>query len=198
MTKYVLNSGAVANYPSLARKFFLEVLQGFGEAPRLLICCFAQPREDWEQKFSEDKPFIAEAVAGHLQPSLELALPATFVEQLEKTDAIYMHGGDDHLVQYWMRKFELPKIWANKVIATNSASSHALAKHFWTCDWRQCMDGLGILPIKFLAHYESSYGDDDPRGPINWQLAYQELKRYGDSSLPIHAPHEGEYVIVEK
>lgn len=197
MTKYVLNSGNVWGYPTLAKKFFHEVLKDQGPKPKLLICCFAQPREDWEQKFAKDESFIPECV-DDLKPALELAFPDTFVEQIKKSDAIYIHGGDDHLLQYWLRKFELPKIWEGKVVATNSASSHALAKHFWTCDWRQCMEGLGILPIKYLAHYESSFGADDPRGPIDWIAAYKELENYGNKSLPVHAIHEGEFVLIEK
>ena len=60
------------------------------------------------------------------------------------------------------------------------------------------MDGLGLLPIKFLAHYESGYGKDDPRGAIDWQQAYKELESYGDTSLPIYAPREGEFIVIEK
>jgi hypothetical protein len=73
-----------------------------------------------------------------------------------------------------------------------------LATHFWTCDWRLCLDGLGILPIKFIPHYESDFGADDPRGPIDWQKAYDELAVYGDTSLPIHALTESEFIVLEK
>ena len=63
-----------------------------------------------------------------------MAFPATFEEQIKNSDAVYIHGGDDHLIQYWLRKFNIPKIWDGKVVAASSASSHALSKHFWTCD----------------------------------------------------------------
>jgi hypothetical protein len=33
---------------------------------------------------------------------------------------------------------------------------------------------------------------DDPRGPIDWQKAYEELAAYDDTSLPIHALKEGQ------
>jgi hypothetical protein len=72
-----------------------------------------------------------------------------------------------------------------------------LATHHYTCDWRACASGLGILPIKFIPHYKSSFGDADPRGPIDWDRAYVELEGYGDKSLPIHALKEGEYVVFE-
>lgn len=197
MTKYVLNSGGVGGYSELAKKFFAEMVKGFGNEPKILICCFAQPREDWEKKFEDDKAntdFFPEDV----RPVFELAFPDTFEEQIKSCDAMYIHGGDDHLLQYWLRKFDLPKIWDGKVVATNSASSHALSKYFWTCDWRKTMDGLGILPIKFIAHYKSSYDNEDSRGPIDWESVYAELKAYGDQTLPIHALKEGEYIVIER
>jgi hypothetical protein len=59
------------------------------------------------------------------------------------------------------------------------------------------MDGLGILPMKFIAHYKSSYGGNDPRGPIDWDKAYSELSKYGDTSLPIHALEEGHFIVIK-
>jgi hypothetical protein len=198
MTKYILNSGGSRAYPEKAKKFFAEIVKDLGTAPRLLICYFAQPREDWEKSFAEDQSTLFKFFPTGVEPTLEMAFPDTFAEQIKNSDAIFIHGGDDHLVQYWLKKFDLPKIWEGKVVATSSASSNALSKHFWTCDWRKLMDGLGILPIKFLAHYESSYGADDSRGPVNWKAGYEELKAYGDAALPVHALQEGEFVVIEQ
>lgn len=198
MVKYILNSGGTRNYPDRAKKFFTEIVNGLGDKPRILICCFAQPREDWEQRFVQDSNTLFNLFPEGIQPILEMASPSTFEGQIENSDAVYIHGGDDHLLQYWLRQFDIPKIWDGKVVATNSASSNALSKHFWTCDWRQNMDGLGILPIKFLAHYKSAYGKDDPRGPVDWENGYKELEEYGDKSLPIHAIEEGKYIVFEK
>jgi len=197
MTKYVLNSGGLKNNPQRARDFFAEMLKGLGDKPRILICCFAQPREIWEQNFAKDKDNSRETFPEGVEPVFELAFPDMFKEQIQKADVLYMHGGDDHLIKYWLEKFDIPNIWEGKVVATSSASSHVLSKHFWTCDWRKCMDGLGILPIKFLAHYKSEYGMDDPRGPVDWEQGYKELEAYGDTTLPIHALEEGDYIVIE-
>jgi hypothetical protein len=203
MVKYVLNSGGMRNNPKLSREFFAEMLKGLGKKPKLLLCFFASPREDWEEKTQKDIESmstlnIPALIPEDVKPVFDMAYPDTFIEQVKNSDAVYIHGGDDHLIQYWLRQFDIPKIFEGKVVGTNSASSHALAKHFWTCDWRKCMDGLGILPIKFLAHYQSSYGESDPRGKIDWQEAYKKLEAYGDTSLPIHALKEGEYVVIEQ
>ncbi|MBC7836454.1 Type 1 glutamine amidotransferase-like domain-containing protein, partial [Acetobacteraceae bacterium] len=159
---------------------------------------FARPREDWEQAFEQDLKMLPEFFPEGTHPTLEMAFPDKFEEQIKNSDAIYIHGGDDHLLQYWLKQFDLPKIWDGKVVAGSSAGSDALVKHFWTCDWRHLMDGLGLIPVKFLAHFMSEYGADDPRGPVDWQKGLEELKAYGDTSLPVHALKEGEYVVIEQ
>jgi len=198
MTKYVINSGGSRNNPELAKKYFTEIVKGLGKKPNILCCFFAEKRENWEKKFDKYTDGFKDLLPKGIVSSFELAFPEKFIEQIKKADIIYIPGGDDLLLQYWLRQFDIPKIWQGKVVATSSASSNALSKHFWTCDWRQCMDGLGILNIKFLPHYMSDYGLDDSRGPIDWQKGYNELKNFGDKTLPIHALKEGEYIVIEE
>jgi len=197
MTKYVINSGNVKNYPQKANNFFSEIAKDLGPKPKILLCFFAAPRELWEEKYEEDLKILPHFFKTGIVPSFKLAFPDSFETQIKECDAIYIHGGDDHLIQFWLKKFDLPKIWEGKVIATSSAASHAISKQFWTCDWRKCLDGLGILPIKFIAHFNSEYNLNDPRGPINWNKAYQELENYGDKNLPIYALEEGNYKVFE-
>ena len=196
MTKYIVQSGGIRNHPELKKRFHQEVINGLGKAPKFLLCNFAQGREYWEAKFPGYSNTIAEDIPKDVKPAFELAMPDTFIQQCKDAGVLYFHGGDDHLIQYWMRQYDLPKLFKDKVVATNSASSNMLSTHYWTCDWRQCGDGLGVLPIKFIPHYQSGFGDDDPRGPINWQKAYDELREYGDTSLPIRALKEGEYITI--
>lgn len=196
MTKYVLNSGGITNQPELKKRFHQELVKDLGTTPRFLLCNFAQGREYWEPKFRGYTEAISEDMPEGTKPTFVLAMPADFVEQCRRADVVYFHGGDDHLVQYWMRQFDLAEIFEGKVVAANSASADMLATHYWTCDWRECGDGFGVLPIKFIPHYLSNFGFDDPRGPIDWQKAYKELQAYGDTSLPIYAPKEGEFVVL--
>jgi hypothetical protein len=197
MTKYVLNSGGLRKNPDKIKRFVTEIVKTLGSNPHILICLFSQVREVWENKLIEYTETYKQLMLG-TKPTFELALPDVFVQQTKNSDAIIIQGGDDHLLQYWLKQFDIPKIWDGKVVATSSASSDALVEFFWTCDWRKCMKGLGILPIKFIPHFKSEYGSGDPRGPIDWDKAYQELKNFGDKSLPIYALEEGDYIIFGK
>ena len=39
---------------------------------------------------------------------------------------------------------------------------------------------------------------DDPRGPIDWGKAHEELAEFGDKNLPIHALEEGDFIVFKK
>ncbi len=198
MTKYILNSGGTKNNLEKAALFFKEMIKDLGKEPRILSCSFAEKRENWEEKFESYKSLFSQLIGNDIKPKFEMALPDKFVEQIKNNDVITLSGGDDFLLLYWLKQYNLPEIWKDKVVATSSASSNALSKHFWTCDWRQCFDGLGILPIRFIPHYKSGFGSSDPRGAIDWQKAYDELVEYGDKSLPIYALEEGDFVVIEQ
>ena len=196
MTKYILNSGGIRNNIEGGKRFFAECVKDLGNNPKILICLFAYPREYWEKKFEELKH--NNLYPNGVNPVFDLAFPDKFVEQTKDSDIIYVYGGDDFLLQSWFKNFDIPNIWEGKVVATNSASSNFLSKHFWTCDWRKCMDGSGILPIKFIPHYQSSFGLKDLRGLIDWDEAYKKISEYGDKTLPIYALKEGGYIVFEK
>lgn len=197
MTKYLLNSGKASTSADKGKKFYNQIVEGLGSKPEILFCLFAQPRENWEQRFNKLTTDFAAVLDTKIQPTYKLALPKEFTEQIESAQVIYIPGGDDRLLQYWLKQYDLPLLWYGKTIATSSAGSDALVKHYWTCDWRECQDGLGIVPIKFIPHFNSTYGNEDPRGPIDWQEAHKELETYGDTNLPIYALPEGEYKIFE-
>lgn len=197
-TKLILNSGGIRKNLKLKKKFHQEMIEGLGKDQiKILICSFAQPREYWEQKFPGYSTSIKEDLPEY-NLNFNLAMPDTFEEQIKEADIIYFNGGDDHLLIYWMKRFNIGVIFKDKIIATSSASSDMLSKYFWTCDWRICMNGLGFLPIKLIPHYMSDFGSDDPRGAIDWDSVKDDLDRHGDKDLPIYALKEGECVVFEE
>lgn len=198
MTKYVLNSGGMKNNPDGAKRFFAELVKGLGNQPKILLCFFAQPREIWEAKFPEYVEAFNGLMPKGVNPIYEIALPRKFKDQVAKTDIVYCHGGDDNLAKYWLEKVGVPEVWDGKVIGTNSATTHALSTSFWTCDSRTLDNGLGVLPIKTIAHFGSAYVNDDPRGAIDWQKVKNDLDKYGNTNLPVYALPEGEFVVVEQ
>ena len=196
MTQYFLNSGGIKNSPDKGEKFLNDLVEGLGKNPKILYCLFARPREDWEKKYQENIDLNKDLLRD-IEPEYKLATPTEFSEQVKWCDILYISGGDDILLLYYLRPHVLSQPWKGKRVAGSSAGSDVLTRHFWTGDWRRCMDGLGILPIKIIPHYDSDYGSDDPRGKIDWDAALESLKKFGDITLPIYALKEGEYEILE-
>lgn len=197
MTKYVINSGNVRGDKGKAKKYFAEVFKDLGNEPKVLLCSFANPREEWEDRFQNYIGDFHNYLAEGVRPIYKMAMPAEFVEQSKEADIIWINGGDDDLVKCRLSKFNLKDIWKGKVIAVSSASSDVVASSFWTCDWRKCFEGFGLVPIKFIPHFNSDYGNSDPRGAIDWGKAKEELAKYGDKSLPIYSLEEGDFAVFE-
>lgn len=198
MTKYVLNSGGIGNSSDGGRTFFNEIVKDLGNNPKILICCFATPVGDWQEKFFGYMAGFVVKLSSDIDPNFALADQDSFVEQIEWCDAIYILGGDEGLLEPILRQYDLPRIWDGKTVATNSASSNLISRYYWTSDQRRCAEGLGLLPIKFLPHFKSDYSRDDPRGPVDWEVAHHKLIEFGDKTLPAYALPEGEFIVIEQ
>lgn len=198
-TRYILNSGASTKYPQKTQKYIEEILRGLNENQivKILVCTFALQRELWESTLQKYAKSFEKYAPENMNMEFTLAAQEAFLEQVKKSDVVIITGGDDEILLYRLEKCDLKSMFDGKVVATSSAGSNILSSSFWACDWRKCMVGAGILPIKFLPHYRSGFGADDPRGPIDWEKASSNLAAYGDTSLPIHALEEGEFVIYE-
>jgi peptidase E len=195
MTKYILNSGGLKKYPQKAIKFNREIINGLGKNPKILCCFFAQSRESWEEKFSDYTKRFLELINKNIEPKFTLAFPDKFIEQIKDNDIVIIYGGDDNLLMFWLKQYDLPAIWQDKIVVGSSAGADALVKNFWARDWRRVISGLGILPIKFIPHYKAQ---DNFQDPIDWEGAYHDLSVFGDKNLPIYALEEGDFIIIEK
>jgi peptidase E len=197
MTKYILNSGGIRKDEEKAKKFFAEVVHGLGSRPKILLCMFAVPREDWSEKYAKFTERELNFFPQGVDPIFSIAYPKTFAEQVKDTDIVYMFGGDTHLALFWLKQLNVPEVWEGKVVAASSATSMALSSYAWSCDWREPFAGLGIVPGVFIAHYGSDFGALDMRGPIDWNVAKKEVEAL-HLNVPIHAVNEGDYIIFEQ
>lgn len=193
-----MQSGGLKTEAEAAQAYFAELLDGLGDKPKLLWCFFATLPDDCTERFEKYTKLFKNYMPEGVDPINTNATVDDFEKQVREADAIYMHGGTVAPLKKILGTYDLSKLFDGKSVGTNSASSMVLARHTWSCDERVLEDGLGIFPIKFLAHFNSDYGSDDPRGPVDWEGAYEELKNYGDTNLPVYALEEGQFVVMEK
>ena len=197
MTKFVLNSGGLKSKPERAKIYFEELFDGLGPNPRLLWCFFATLPDPTEERFEKYTNLFKDYYPDGTTPTNKNATIENFASEVANADAVYLHGGAVEPLLNILNQHDLQELFKDKKIGCNSASSMVFCEHYWGCDKRSSGNGLGLFPIKFLAHYKSDYGADDPCGPIDWDAAYKELEAYGDTTLPIHALEEGEFIVLE-
>ncbi len=189
--KYILVGGYPWKAPDEGKSFWLEMAKGFKEPIKVLECLFARPKESWQKAFEEDENNVAK----HLKDKeviLEMANEENFSEQVKGSDAIYIRGGNEE--KYTLEILKKNKDWiknlSGKVLAGTSAGADLMSKYYYNLDTLQICEGLGILPIKVIVHWQSDYNAPN----IDWDKAYQELKNYKED-LPIVTLREGEYKV---
>jgi len=122
----------------------------------------------------------------------ELADPENFTEQVKWADAIYIRGGsaEDYVLDLFRKNSNWIKELDGKTLAGSSAGADIISKYYYDLDNLKFNEGLGLLPIKVLVHYQSDYNAPN----IDWDKSYEELKNYKED-LPITTLKEGEYKI---
>ncbi|MEO6508631.1 MAG: hypothetical protein ABIO02_01640, partial [Patescibacteria group bacterium] len=73
----------------------------------------------------------------------------------------------------------------NKVVVGSSAGAYVLSKYFYSNGLKQIYNGMGILPIKVIAHYSREL-----------EGVYNEIEEYKEE-LPVYTLPETEYTVIE-
>lgn len=193
MTKYILLGG----YPHKAldggRAFYEELVEGFTEPVKILICAFARPQNVWQKTLDEDQVTFEQKLPNK-RFVLKLASQNEFLEQVAWADAIYFRGGiTEDLLEELIKQPGWTSIVRGKTIAGTSAGANVLGEYYAALDSPEVKKGLGILPIKVIVHYRSDYNAPN----IDWDKSYQLLEDTG-KKFPILALGEGQFEIVEQ
>jgi len=107
--------------------------------------------EVYKPRFQEREQWIDNDV------NFILAKEENFIDELKKADTVYMRGGDTFKLLDFLRKFpEFKDLIKDKVVAGSSAGAYVLAKYFYENDVDVIGEGIGILPIKIIAHYDEA------------------------------------------
>lgn len=154
-TKYILHGGAAKRETKNNKKFFIEIIRGLPKRPNILIVCYAKPQETWNETLKAVKKTFSYTSPKKIL-NLELASDntETFVEQIKVSNAIYLVGGNSHLLKEYLSQVpNLSELLTGKTVAGSSAGALVLSKYFYENDDDTYNDGLNILPFKILCHY---------------------------------------------
>lgn len=150
-TKYVLHGGFTPGIKSVNDSFFNEVLKDTPNELKILIVYFATDNGD--KYFPEDQEQFEQNGQGK-KLTFKKATMDKFKEETEQADIIYLHGGNSIKMIEAMKGFsELKDLLKGKIVAADSAGANILSVKFYSKRNGIC-NGFGILPIKFMPHFE--------------------------------------------
>lgn len=193
MSKYILVGGYPRKAQDGGKALAEEMVRGFNEPIKLLVCYFARPQLQWKINMVEDHLFFRNHLKGK-KIDFQTAKVETFIEQIKWANTIYIRGGKtDKLFKLLNQCEGWEKELIGKTLTGSSAGAMAIAKYDYNLDNLKLENGLGLVPVKVLVHYRSNYNAPN----VDWDKAYSELKNYKED-LPILALAEGEFEIINK
>lgn len=172
-TKFILHGGFTGTENELNRGFYEELSKDVSNGGTILLIYFSRKDAEVHICFEQDKKKILEQ-AGDKKLNMELANQKDFLNQVRSADAVYMRGGDTDKLLARLKNFpDFDKAIKGKVVSGSSAGAQVLAKYYYSSSKGGVHEGLGILPVKVVCHYQSKEFED--RGdPIEQLKEYPE------------------------
>lgn len=156
MTKYILHCGYPNTDNELNRGFFNEISKGLPEEGSVLVIYFSRQDNEYEKLLEQDKQNILNNANGK-KLEIILASKDDFINQIKESNAIYIRGGDTEQLLATLKVYpDFIEAIKNKVVAGSSAGAYVLAKYYYTHSKDMVREGLNILPIRLICHYNNS------------------------------------------
>lgn len=166
MTKYILHGGYTRVNNELNQSFYKEFVRDVPDKGTILICYFASKDPDITKKFEQDTNTFSKWAEGKNFNFL-LADEKNLIEQLKKADALYIPGGSTPKLLGVLKNYpELKENLEGKTVAGSSAGAYAIGRYSAFHDDEsggQIREGLGLLPLRVVCHYESAELPPNPK-----------------------------------
>ena len=179
MTKFILHGGYTSTKNELNRTFYEEIARDVPEGGAILLCYFATQDEDNSTRFKEDSERILKQSHGKNFTFL-FAHEEDFIEQLKKSNALYMRGGSTPALIRALEKYsDLRKCLDGKTVAGSSAGAYAIGRFSPFHDDEpggEVREGLGLLPLRVVTHYESPDLPPNPKALASLKSMVQDLE----------------------
>jgi hypothetical protein len=157
MTTYILHGGYTRIDNDLNNSFFREILKNVPVGGKILIVLFAvnNPDTNRDGLFNSLSQKFTEQADGK-NVSFTLANETDFEKQLYESDAVYIHGGNTPTLLAILKNYlNLKDKFENKTVAGSSAGAYALVTFGAAHTEEHIREGLAILPIRLVCHFES-------------------------------------------
>ena len=188
-TTFILHGGRLRYENQHNDSFFREITKNLKDGDIVLFVGFARKDQiERENIYERDRELILRQTEKKI--IVENAKEESLIDQVKKSKAIFVCGGDTLGLQKIMEKYEgLTDAIKGKIFAGSSAGALICAKYYFACSAKAVYEGFGWLPICLMVHYGNpEFNSTDE--------TLEELKQYSDS-LELIALPECEWTLRE-
>lgn len=195
MTTYILAGGADRSHSSfmedVARVVSMKVAK-----PRVLGVWFSGDEERASRRFPEFRDYIL----SHFPTgsNYERAEHDRFLDQVERSDVIYFHGGSSAALMSAMERYgSIEAVMKDKIVIGSSAGAAYLADYYWSPTRYEIGRGSSTLDVAVVAHYGSPGFNEMTFEPGYWERAAKLVREASGKDEVLLLP-EGTFAVIEK
>jgi len=153
-SKFILHGGFAQGEKQRDDLFFQEMLKDTPDSVKILLVYFAEPEEKVQLRTEQDQEEL-NTNRGLKQLTFKVATETSFREDCSWAEVIYLHGGKTIKLMESLNNYQnIAQMFLGKIVAADSAGAHVLGRFFYSKNSKTIGKGLGILPLKIMAHYE--------------------------------------------
>ncbi len=176
MNKYIFHGGRSTKDVVGNKTFFQEFVSDIPDNGTVLLVYFASREDDNTDRIAHDTQKCKNAAQKNL--NVIVANKDSFIEQVLVADAVYLRGGSTEKLINILKEYpEFIDSLRNKekTVAGSSAGAYALATYFSSHYEDGVAQGLAIVPVRVITHYESEQMPPNASSVENLKNTAQEL-----------------------
>ncbi|MDZ7798202.1 MAG: Type 1 glutamine amidotransferase-like domain-containing protein [Patescibacteria group bacterium] len=158
MTKFIFHGGETKVKNVHNQNYFNEIVKGLKSPVKGLEIPFARQRDKWQSGVLRDKKKFQRNLKDNKKVELDLASEKSSIlrQQIKKAEVVFIIGGlEMKCLKENLKKIkDFKQLIKGKVVAGSSAGAYVLSQYYYTHGRARVEEGLGILPVKTIAHYE--------------------------------------------
>jgi peptidase E len=193
-TIYILAGGNDREYIDYAKRLETE-LNKYITSPKILSCFFASPDSEWNNQYLKWREWFNLNLSHEF--SFEYAKKEAFLEQIDASDVVYLHGGITKLLLSNVPDADtLKDYFRGKIVIASSAGANTLARNYWSSTYAEPGHGLGIVDINVMVHYGAINHEGRKRTMNDWQKEEALFSKYVQGEKITYLP-EGEFTVIK-
>lgn len=177
MTKFILHGGYTRENNESNKSFFQEFLKDVPENGEVLLVYFASETEEAKRISSETHIERCQENSQGKKLNITIATKENFLDEIKRAHAILFNGGRTKILMEALKEYpDIRSFVQGKTVAGSSAGAYTLASFGSAHSEERVKEGLGLVPVRVICHYESLKQPPTPKSVELLRNTRQDLE----------------------